>query len=65
MSSDNPVSDVAEGAAKAYELINASFKGNAQLLKKLEVTQIALQNNAKIVLGADNKQILKLFDLNK
>jgi regulator of protease activity HflC (stomatin/prohibitin superfamily) len=56
---------VAEGAAKAYALVNASFKGNAQLLKKLEVTQVALQNNSKIILGADNKQILKLFDLNK
>jgi regulator of protease activity HflC (stomatin/prohibitin superfamily) len=41
---------IAEGAAKAYKLVNESFKGNAQLLKKLEVTQIALQNNAKIVL---------------
>lgn len=41
---------VAEGASKAYELINKSFKGNAQILKKLEVTQISLQNNAKVVL---------------
>ncbi len=56
---------VAEGAAKAYDLVNAHFKGNAQLLKKLEVAQIALQNNAKIVLGADSKQVLKLFDLNR
>lgn len=56
---------VAEGAAKAYNLINSSFKGNAQLLKRLEVTQIAMQNNAKIVLGADSKSVLKLFDLNK
>ena len=56
---------IAEGAAEAYDLVNAHFKGNAQLLKKLEVSQIALQNNAKIVLGADSKQVLKLFDLNK
>ena len=55
----------AEGAAKAYDLINSHFKGNAQLLKKLEVAQIALQNNSKIVLGADSKQVLKLFDINK
>jgi regulator of protease activity HflC (stomatin/prohibitin superfamily) len=41
---------IAEGASKAYELIDKSFKGNAQLLKKLEVTQISLQNNAKIIL---------------
>lgn len=41
---------IAEGAAKAYELINKSFIGNAQLLKKLEVTQISLQHNAKVVL---------------
>jgi len=40
----------AEGEAKAFDLINKSFTGNAQLLKKLEVTQASLQNNAKIVL---------------
>lgn len=56
---------VAEGAAKAYDLVHKHFRGNAQLLKKLEVSQIALQNNAKIVLGTDNKSILKLFDLNR
>ena len=56
---------IAEGASKAYYLIDQSFKGNAQLLKKLEVTQVALQNNSKIVLGTDNNQILKLFDLNR
>ena len=41
---------VAEGQAKAFELINKSFKGNAQLLKKLDVTQNALKDNAKIIL---------------
>ena len=56
---------IAEGAAKAYDLVNKHFKGNAQLLKKLEVAQISLQNNAKIVLGADSKQVLKLFVLNR
>lgn len=39
----------AEGEAQAFELINKSFTGNAQLLKQLEVTQNALQNNAKII----------------
>lgn len=41
---------VAEGQAKAFELINKSFVGNAQLLKKLDVTQNALKDNAKIIL---------------
>ena len=40
----------AEGQAQAFNLINKSFTGNAQLLKQLEVTQHALQDNAKIVL---------------
>jgi regulator of protease activity HflC (stomatin/prohibitin superfamily) len=40
----------AEGEAKAFDLINQSFKGNAQLLKRLEVTQASLENNSKIVL---------------
>jgi len=40
----------AEGKAKAFDLINKSFKGNAQLLKKLDVTENSLKNNSKIVL---------------
>lgn len=40
----------AEGEAKAFDLINQSFKGNAQLLKELEVTQASLEKNSKIVL---------------
>jgi len=40
----------AEGEAKAFEMISKSFVGNAQLLKKLEVTQASLENNTKIVL---------------
>jgi regulator of protease activity HflC (stomatin/prohibitin superfamily) len=39
----------AEGQAQAFDLINKSFTGNAQLLKQLEVTQDALQDNAKII----------------
>lgn len=58
----------ADAQAQAIKLVNESarkyFVGNAQKLKQMEVSQVALQNNAKIVLGADSKSILKLFDLN-
>ena len=40
----------AEGQAQAFDLINKSFTGNAQLLKQLDVTQNALQDNSKIIL---------------
>lgn len=40
----------AEGKAKAFNLIEESFKGNAQLLKKLEVTENSLKNNSKVIL---------------
>jgi len=40
----------AEGQAKAFEMINKAFVGNAQLLKRLDVTQASLENNSKIVL---------------
>jgi len=40
----------AEGKAKAFKLINESFKGNAQLLKKFEVTETSLKDNSKIIL---------------
>jgi regulator of protease activity HflC (stomatin/prohibitin superfamily) len=50
---------VENNAAKTY------FVGNAQKFKQLEVAQASLQNNAKIILGADSKSILKLFDINK
>lgn len=40
----------AEGEAKAFEMINRAFVGNAQVLKKLEVTQASLQDNTKILL---------------
>lgn len=43
----------AEGKAKAFDLVNESFKGNAQLLKKLEVTQASLENNSKVILTKD------------
>ncbi len=45
---------VAEGKAKAIELINDAavkhFSGNAQVLKKMEITEASLKENAKIVL---------------
>ena len=40
----------AEGKAKAFELIEKSFKGNAQLDKQLEITRDALKDNTKVVL---------------
>ncbi|KKK74530.1 hypothetical protein LCGC14_2882860, partial [marine sediment metagenome] len=40
----------AEGKAKAFNLIEEAFKGNAQTLKELEVTQASLENNSKIVI---------------
>lgn len=47
----------AQGKAEAIKLINESaekyFIGNAQLLKKLEITQASLQNNSKIILTKD------------
>ena len=41
------------------------FVGNAQKLKALEVAQASLKDNAKIILGSDNKSVLKLFNLDK
>ncbi len=40
----------AEGKAKAFDLVNKSFIENAQVLKKLEVTENSLKNNSKIIL---------------
>ena len=40
----------AEGQAQAFDLINKSFKENAQILRKLEVTENSLRSNAKIIL---------------
>ncbi len=47
----------AEGEAKAYDLINKSFVGNAQLLEKLRVTENSLKQNVKIVVPADSELI--------
>jgi regulator of protease activity HflC (stomatin/prohibitin superfamily) len=40
----------AEGQSKAFNLINATFKGNAQILKKLETAQASLEYNTKYVI---------------
>jgi regulator of protease activity HflC (stomatin/prohibitin superfamily) len=44
---------IASGQAEAIRLVNESaqkhFKGNAQILKKLEVTEASLKDNAKII----------------
>jgi regulator of protease activity HflC (stomatin/prohibitin superfamily) len=46
--------NVAEGKAQAIKLVNEAaqqyFKGNAQALKQMEMTEIALRDNAKIVI---------------
>src|SRR5450830_986844 len=48
----------AEGEAQAIKLVNEAaekyFKGNAQLLRKLQTVETALKNNAKIVLPSDS-----------
>ena len=40
----------AEGKAKAFNLVDKAFKGGAEKLKKLEVTENSLRNNSKIIL---------------
>jgi regulator of protease activity HflC (stomatin/prohibitin superfamily) len=51
----------AEGEAEAIRLVNEAadryFVGNSQLLKRLETAQFALQNNAKIIVPA-NQQLV-------
>jgi len=51
----------AEGEAQAIRLVNEAanlyFVGNAQLLRKLQATEIALQNNAKIVVPSDTQLV--------
>jgi regulator of protease activity HflC (stomatin/prohibitin superfamily) len=45
---------IAEGQAQSIKLVNEAaekyFKGNAQILKQLEVTESALKDNTKVVL---------------
>jgi len=51
----------AEGEAQAIKLVNEAaelyFKGNAQLLRKLEATETALKNNAKVVVPSNSELI--------
>ncbi|WP_373484329.1 SPFH domain-containing protein [Acetobacterium sp.] len=51
----------AEGEAFAIKLVNEAaekyFIGNAQILKQLQTTEIALKNNAKIVIPTDTQLI--------
>jgi len=51
----------AEGEAKAIENVSTAadkyFIGNAQLLKQLEVTQAALQDNSKLVVSDQSKLV--------
>lgn len=58
----------AEGEAKAIENVsNAAkeyFVGNAQLLKQLEVTQAALQNNTKLVIS-DQSRLINVLGLSE
>jgi regulator of protease activity HflC (stomatin/prohibitin superfamily) len=58
----------AEGEAKAIENVsqaaNKYFVGNAQLLKQLEVTQNALQNNTKLVIS-DQSRLINVLGLSE
>ena len=51
----------AEGEAQAIKLVNEAaetyFKGNAQLLRKLQTTETALKNNAKIVIPSNSELV--------
>jgi regulator of protease activity HflC (stomatin/prohibitin superfamily) len=57
----------AEGVAEAIRLVNEAadqyFVGNAQLLKKLEVTESALKNNAKIVVPTGTEIVNMIGDM--
>lgn len=50
----------AEGTAKAFNLVDKAFVGNAQILKRLEVTQASLQNNSKVLI-TENTEKLQLL----
>jgi regulator of protease activity HflC (stomatin/prohibitin superfamily) len=57
----------AEGEAQAIKLVNEAaemyFKGNAQILKKLQTTEMALKNNAKIVVPTNTELVNVIGDL--
>ena len=57
----------AEGEAEAIRLVNEAadkyFVGNSQLLKRLETAQAALENNAKIIVPANQQLVNIIGDL--
>ncbi len=57
----------AQGQAEAIKLVNESaeqyFKGNAQLLRKIEAVEKSLSNNAKIVVNSNTELINVIGDL--
>lgn len=48
----------AEGQAKAFDLINKAFIGNAQTLKRLEVTENALKENTKFFIPENTTLVI-------
>lgn len=57
----------AEGEAQAIKLVNEAadmyFKGNAQLLRKLQALENALKSNSKIVVPSDSELINVIGDM--
>ncbi|HSV43975.1 MAG TPA: SPFH/Band 7/PHB domain protein, partial [Candidatus Bathyarchaeia archaeon] len=57
----------AEGEAEAIKLVNDAaekfFVGNAQLLRKIEAVEMALKNNAKIVIPENTELINVIGDM--
>ena len=57
----------AEGEAQAIKLVNEAadkyFIGNAQLLRRLEMVETRLRQNAKIVMPADTELVNVIGDL--
>jgi regulator of protease activity HflC (stomatin/prohibitin superfamily) len=57
----------AEGEAQAIQLVNEAadlyFKGNAQLLRKLEAVETALKQNAKIIVPAEAELVNVIGEL--
>jgi len=57
----------AEGEAQAIALVNEAadkyFVGNAQILRKLEAVERALQNNAKVVIPSDSQLVNVIGEL--
>jgi regulator of protease activity HflC (stomatin/prohibitin superfamily) len=58
---------VAEGEAQAIKLVNEAadqyFKGNAQLLRRLQTVEKSLTNNAKIVVPTDSSLVNVIGEL--